>query len=203
MVQALSSRRFRRRAAAAALSLIAVLGGCTDGIGSSASPADSSTVAQTFNKADVKFAQTMIPHHEQAIEMCNMILAKSGIASEVTQLAQQIKDAQGPQMTTLTGFLTAWNQPLIPDHSAEADEHHWDAEGALIPEEMQELNAADGPTGQRLFLKGMIKHHKGAVAMVQDEIDNGQNPDAVQLAQAIKDSQNSEITTMKSLLAGL
>ena len=84
-----------------------------------------------------------------------------------------------------------------------ADEHHWDAEGTLIPEEMQHLNAADGPTGQHLFLKGMIKHHKGAVAMVQDEIDNGQNPDAVQLAQAIKDGQNSEIKTMKSLLAGL
>jgi uncharacterized protein (DUF305 family) len=160
-------------------------------------------VAQTFNKADVKFAQTMIPHHEQAIQMCDMILAKSGIAPEVTQLAQLIKDNQGPQMTTLTGFLTAWNQPLIPDHAAEADEDHWDAEGALIPEEMQELDAADGSTGQKLFLKGMIKHHKGAVAMVQNEIDHGQNADAVQLAQAIKDGQSGEIKTMKSLLAGL
>ena len=133
MVQALSSRRFRRVAAAAALSMVAVLGGCTDGVGSSASPVYSSTVAQTFDKADVKFAQTMIPHHEQAIEMCDMILAKSGIAREVTQLAQQIKDAQGPQMTTMTGFLTAWNQPLLPDHSAEADEDHWDAEGGADP----------------------------------------------------------------------
>ena len=116
MVQALSNRRFRRRAAAATLSLITVLGGCTDGIGRPARPADSSTVAQTFNNADVKFAQTMIPHYEQAIEMCSMILAKSGIAPEVTQLAQQIKDGQAPQMTTPTGFLTAWNQPLVTDH---------------------------------------------------------------------------------------
>ena len=202
MVQALRNRRLRRGAAAAALSLVAVLGGCAEDAGL-AGPGGSSTVAQTFNKADVKFAQTMIPHHEQAIEMCDMILAKSGIAPEVTQLAQQIKDAQGPQLTTLTGFLTAWHQPLIPDHSAEADEHHWDAEGALIPEEMQELDAADGPTGQKLFLKGMLKHHKGAVAMVQDEIDNGQNPDAVELAQAIKDGQSREIKTMRSLVAGL
>jgi len=203
MVQPLRNRRFRRGAAAAALSLIAVLGGCADGMGDPASSADSSTVAETFNKTDVKFAQTMIPHHEQAIEMCDITLAKSSIAPEVTQLAQQIKDAQGPQLATMTGFLTAWNQPLIPDHAAEADEHHWDAEGVLIPEEMQELKAADGPTGQRLFLKGMIKHHTGAVAMAQDEIDNGQNPDAVQLAQAIKDGQTSEITSMKSLLDDL
>lgn len=202
-MQALRDCGFRRVAAAAVLSLIGVLGGCADSPGSSASPADSSTVAQTFNKADVKFAQTMIPHHAQAIEMCDMILAKSEATAEVTQLAEQIKDAQEPQMATLTGFLTAWNQPLIPDHSAEADEHHWDAEGALMPEEMQELNAAAGSTGQRLFLKGMMKHHKGAVAMVQDEINHGQNPDAVRLAQVIKDGQTGEIKTMESLLAGL
>ena len=203
MVQALRNRGFGRGAAAAALSLIAVLCGCADGPGRSASPANSTTVTQTFNKADVKFAQTMIPHHEQAIEMGDMILTKSDIAPEVTQLAQQVKDGHRPQMTTMTGFLTAWNQPLIPDHSAEADQHHWDADGELIPEEMQELNAADGPTGQRLFLKGMIKHHKGAITMVQHEIDNGQNPDALKLAQAIKDGQNGEIKSMNSLLAGL
>ena len=132
----------------------------------------------------------MIPHHEQAIEMSDIILAKSGVDPEVTKLAQQIKDAQGPEMTTMTGILTAWNQPLIPDHGAEADEHHWAAEGVLTPEEMQELMAADGTAGQQLFLEGMIEHHKGAITMVQDEIDNGENPDALKLAQAIKDGQD-------------
>jgi uncharacterized protein (DUF305 family) len=185
----------------AVLALLAVLGGCANGTGGSADP--SASAAQTFNKADVKFAQTMIPHHEQSVEMSNIMLAKSAVDPEVTALAQQIKDAQGPEMAALTGFLTAWNQPLIPDHSAEADEDHWDAEGVLTPEEMQELMAADGPAGQQLFLEGMIEHHKGAITMVQDEIDDGENPDAVKLAQAIRDGQTAQVKTMESLLARL
>lgn len=199
MTLTLTRRRLRGGAVAAVLAVLAVLGGCADGAGGSADP--SASGAQTFNKADVKFAQTMIPHHEQAIEMSDIILAKSGIDPEVTKLAQQIKDAQGPEMTTMTELLTAWNQPLIPDHGAEADEDHWAAEGVLTPEEMQELMAADGPAGQELFLEGMIEHHKGAITMVQDEIDNGENPDALKLAQAIKDRQVAEIHTMESLLA--
>jgi len=67
---------------------------------------------------------------------------------------------------------------------------------------MQELNAAEGPTGQQLFLQGHDQAPQGSVAVVQDEIDNGQNPDAVQLAQAIKDGQSTEIKIMKSRLAG-
>ena len=143
----------------------------------------------------------MIPHHEQAVEMADAILGKSGTSPEVTQMAQQIRDTQRPQMETLTGFLTAWNQPLIPDHASEAHEDHWDAEGMLTPEEMQALAAADGPTGQKLFLEGMIQHHEGALTMVQAEIDDGENPDAVQLAQTIKAGQTGEIETMKRLLA--
>jgi uncharacterized protein (DUF305 family) len=71
----------------------------------------------------------------------------------------------------------------------------------LTPEEMQALAAADGPTGQKLFLEGMIQHHEGALTMVQAEIDDGENPDAVQLAQTIKAGQTGEIETMKRLLA--
>jgi uncharacterized protein (DUF305 family) len=194
-------RRIRIGVVAAVLAVVAVLGGCADGAGGSADP--SASGAQTFNKADVKFAQTMIPHHEQAIEMSDIMLAKPGVDPEVTKLAHQIKAAQGPEMTTLTEFLTAWNQPLIPDHSAEADEDHWAAEGVLTPEEMQELMAAEGPAGQQLFLEGMIEHHKGAITMVQDEIDDGENPDAVNLAQAIKDRQTADINTMESLLTKL
>ena len=101
-------RRLRIGVVAAALTMIAVLGGCSD---DARFRRPVRYRNQTFNKADVKFAQTMIPHHEQAIEMSDILLAKSGIDPEVTKLAQQIKDAQGPEMTTMTGLLTAWNQP--------------------------------------------------------------------------------------------
>ena len=189
--------KHRGCAAAALLALTILMTGCSSDAGSTAADSASST----FNEADVKFAQTMIPHHEQAVEMADAILVKRESRSEITQLAQQIKEAQVPEVEVLKGFLADWEQPLIPDHSSEAHEDHWAAEGILTPEEMQALNAAGTAKAQRLFLKGMIKHHKGAVAMVQDEIDNGENPDAVKLAQAIKDGQTAEITTMETLLA--
>ena len=185
--------------AALALTLVAVLGGCSNGMADSAS-SSATSIDPTFNKADLKFAQTMIPHHEQAIEMSDIILAKPDVTPEVTTLAQQAKDTQQPQVTTMRELLTAWNQPLVPDHGAEADEDHWAAEGVLTPEEMQAIAAADSRTSQQLFLEGMIQHHKGAVVMVQDEIDNGENSNAVKLAQAIKDGQSAEITAMEGLL---
>lgn len=197
MVLARSITR-KLRVAAVALAAVAAVASCSTGnADSAASP------GPRFNKADITFAQTMIPHHEQAVDMSDRILAKTGVNDEVTAVAQQIKNAQGPEITTLTGLLTAWNQPLIPDHSAESDEHHWAAEGMLTPEDVQAIDAAGAPTSQRLFLQGMIQHHKGAVTMVQDEIDEGENPDAVQLAQTIKDGQTAEIQTMTKLLANL
>lgn len=192
-------RRLRISLIAAALVLLTALGGCADGEGDS----NDSSPAQTFNEADVKFAQTMIPHHEQAIEMSDIVLAKSGIDPDVSTLAQGIKATQAPEMATMTGLLAAWEQPLIPDHAAEADEDHWDAEGVLTPEQMQDLMTANSAAAQRLYLEGMIEHHEGAITMVQDEIDGGENADAVKLAEAIKKGQTVEITTMKGLLARL
>jgi uncharacterized protein (DUF305 family) len=186
-------------AGAALLGLMILVTGCSSDSGSTAAGSASST----FNEADVKFAQTMIPHNEQAVEMADAISGKQGVPPEITQLAQQIKDAQVPEVEALRGFLAGWEQPLIPDHSSEAHQDRWAAEGDLTPEEMQALKAADAGKGQRLFLRGMIKHHKGAIAMVQEEIDNGENPDAVKLAEGIKDSQSAQIKTMETLLARL
>jgi uncharacterized protein (DUF305 family) len=184
-------------AGAALLGLMILVTGCSSDSGSTAAGSASST----FNEADVKFAQTMIPHNEQAVEMADAISGKQGVPPEITQLAQQIKDAQVPEVEALRGFLAGWEQPLIPDHSSEAHEDHWAAEVVLTPEEMQALNAADASKGQRLYLRGMIKHHQGAMPMVQEEIDNGENPDAVKLAQGIKDGQSALIKTMETLLA--
>lgn len=189
-------------AAALTLILMAVLSGCSSGVAKEAG-GGAASLDPIFNQADVKFAQTMIPHHQQAIEMSDMILAKSDVAPGVDKLAQQIKDTQQGQMTTMNDLLTAWNQPLIPDHSAEADEDHWKVEGVLTPEEMQALAAADSPTGQQLFLEGMIQHDKGAVSMVQSELNDGRNDDAVELAQAIKDGRTTQIKAMEGMLRRL
>ena len=60
------------------------------------------------------FAQHMIPHHQQAIEMSDMILAKQGIDPRVVELANQIKVAQGPEIEQMQGWLKEWGQPTMP-----------------------------------------------------------------------------------------
>jgi uncharacterized protein (DUF305 family) len=106
-------------AVAAALTLAA----CSDSGNDQASQASPSATATTsasaetaadHNQADVTFAQQMIPHHSQAIEMSDVILAKEGIDPRVTELAQQIKAAQGPEIEQLQSWLTDWGQPTMP-----------------------------------------------------------------------------------------
>ncbi|AII11311.1 DUF305 domain-containing protein [Rhodococcus opacus] len=79
---------------------------------SSASVTATTAAADTHNQADVTFAQQMIPHHAQAIEMSDVVLAKDGIDPRVTDLANQIKAAQGPEIEQLQGWLTEWGQSM-------------------------------------------------------------------------------------------
>jgi uncharacterized protein (DUF305 family) len=196
------------RTTLAAAALAAALAGCSNnddmsgmpGHGSSASPtaaaSGSASASTEFNDADVTFAQMMIPHHEQAVEMSNMILAKEGVNPDVIALAQQIKAAQQPEIDTLKSWLSAWGrEPMSGGHQM--------GDGQMTEEEMKALDEADGPTGQELFLQGMIKHHEGAIQMARIEVNDGENPDAIALARSIVDSQQKEITTINDLLAKL
>src|SRR4029079_6009629 len=81
---------------------------------SSAAAAPTSTAAEAHNDADVMFAQHMIPHHQQAMEMSDMLLGKQGIDPRVVQLANQIKAAQGPDIQQMQGWLTEWGTPAMP-----------------------------------------------------------------------------------------
>lgn len=75
--------------------------------------------------------------------------------------------------------------------------------GMLSPEDIQALEAAQGVEASRLFLTQMIAHHEGAITMAQDEIDNGEFPEAVTLAESIIASQQQEIDTMNQVLSSL
>ncbi|WP_394249994.1 DUF305 domain-containing protein [Arthrobacter pityocampae] len=171
-----------------------------------------SEAAAAHNGADVMFAQMMIPHHQQAVEMSDMMLSKDGISPEITDLATKIKDAQGPEIETMTGWLEAWDEPMEPEGGM--DGHSMGAmgsdtggsgsmEGMMSEDQMSELESAEGTEASRIFLESMTAHHEGAVSMAEDEIENGQNPDAIELAETIVETQNAEITEMEELLAGL
>jgi len=112
----------------AALASAALIGACgnsgtREATSSSSSSSSSSTpsVTQTsapapadtaaHNQADMDFARQMIPHHQQAIEMSDIILAKQGIDPRVVDLATQIKAAQGPEIEQLQGWMKQWGMP--------------------------------------------------------------------------------------------
>jgi len=202
------------RAGIAGLALAATVGlaGCGGGntgnmpVGSgtpasSQTPSLSSSSSATadFNDADVTFTQMMIPHHTQAVAMSDTILKKSGVNADVTALAQQIKDAQQPEITTMTGWLKSWGKDMGSGGMSGMDM----GDGMATDAELKQLDQADGPTAQKMYLEMMTKHHQGAIKMAQTEITNGKNPDAVQLAKNIATTQQKEITTIKQLLTRL
>ena len=155
------------------------------------------------SEAYVMFAQMMIPHHEQSIEMSDIILSKDDVPADVTSLAEEIKAAQGPEIAQLTDWLEQWGEPTQPegmDMDMGGDHDMAQMEGMLSDEELQQLSDAPGPEAAELFLNQMIAHHEGAVAMAEDQVENGTYPPAVDLAQTIIDTQQQEIDTMRQLL---
>ncbi|MHA7176929.1 DUF305 domain-containing protein [Arthrobacter sp. Sr24] len=148
------------------------------------------------NAADTMFAQMMLPHHVQAVDMSDIMLAKTGLDARITALANEIKAAQGPEITKMTTWLTGWSEPTTM-----AGGHSMD--GMMSPADLDKLTAAEGTEASKLFLTQMIAHHEGAVEMAKTEVTGGKNADAVTLAKSIVSSQETEIKTMQDLLATL
>jgi uncharacterized protein (DUF305 family) len=174
------------------------LAGCADTSTSDTSSGSSAaSEAAVFNDQDVMFAQMMLPHHEQAVEMSDTLISKGDtVDSDVLALAETIKDEQGPEIDQLTTWLGDWGQ----DTSASMD-HSMD--GMMSESDMTSLKDASGTEASRLFLEQMTEHHKGAVDMAQQEVDGGENPDAVEMAKNIVESQTAQIDQMDSLLSSL
>lgn len=159
-------------------------------------PAASASAAATeHNEADTMFAQMMLPHHEQAITMSDMMLAKgTSIDSSIGDLATDIKAAQKPEIEKMNSWLSLWNEPV----SAGTMGHSM--EGMLGDEELAALDASQGIEATRLFLTQMVGHHKGAVQMAEDAIADGSNPEVISLATSVVKDQQAEIKAMEELL---
>lgn len=160
--------------------------------------------ASAGSEADITFAQLMIPHHEQAVQMADMALAQATTA-EVKQLAQQIKDAQDPEIQRMRGWLTAWGAPEQMAGMQGMDHGNMDmggqsADGMMSDEDMSALMDAKGADFDQMWLTMMIAHHKGAIQMAETVKQQSQNPDVTALADAIISAQQNEISTMDQLL---
>lgn len=175
--------------------LLAACGSHSSHSNTNATVVENSASATGFNDADVMFAQMMIPHHEQAIEMSDMALDPTTQASkEIIDLATQIKAAQDPEIKQMKDLLTAWSQPLTAemDHGSKMD-------GMLSMDDMEKLGALKGPDFDYLWAQSMIAHHEGAIDMAEVVLDDGSNAEALTLANAIVSAQATEIDILKTI----
>lgn len=156
--------------------------------------------ATPHNDADVQFAQMMIPHHQQAVEMSDLVLQADGIDPEVTSVAEAIKAAQAPEIEMMQGWLKEWGADEVDGMHDMNGMGEMSGDGMLSGGDMRKLTRAEGDELATLFLEGMIGHHRGAIAMARNELDAGSSSDAQKLAGEIIESQEAEIEQMRQLL---
>ncbi|MET8294249.1 DUF305 domain-containing protein [Streptomyces sp. NPDC001272] len=201
-----ATRSLIRRAAAAATAVTAALvlaacGQASDtagsghgaGHGGSATPSASAGSAAAHNAADTAFAQGMVPHHRQALEMASLAATRAESA-EVKTLADEIRKAQDPEITTLSGWLATWGEQAQGGHAGHS------MSGMMTGEEMEQLGQKSGRAFDTAFLQLMVKHHEGAVAMARTEQTDGAYQPAKDMAASVIASQSAEITRMNGLL---
>jgi uncharacterized protein (DUF305 family) len=204
--------------ALAVLAAGAVLAGCS---GNNSSGHDmnnmggtttSNTQAADHNQADITFAQQMIPHHSQALDMAKMVAGHTTNA-KVVDLAARIQKAQDPEIQQMTGWLTKWgaapattsmgSMPGMSATTTSAMPGMGDGQampGMMSDQDMQQLDKAKGTAFDKMWLQMMTQHHQGAIDMAKTELSQGASSDAKSLAQKIIDGQQAEITEMKNLL---
>ncbi len=197
-----------------ALSAAALIGlvvaGCANDSGTpaasspSAATTTSTSTSTEHNIADTQFAQQMIPHHRQAVEMADLAATRADSAA-VKALAVQIKTAQDPEIQTMSGWLTAWGEKVPqpgddPGMGGMPGMDHGSMPGMMSSAEMARMASLRGAAFDKVFLTMMIAHHTGAITMARTEQDTGLNPDAKALAAKIEKAQTAEVTRMTGLM---
>ncbi|HEX6308473.1 MAG TPA: DUF305 domain-containing protein [Longimicrobiales bacterium] len=161
-----------------------------------------------YTEADVRFMSGMIPHHAQALLMAGWA-ATHGARNDVRILAERIVVGQRDEIALMQMWLRDRNRPVPdpdPEHMMHAGMDHDLMPGMLTAAELGELSRARGNDFDRLFLTYMIRHHEGAVTMV-DELfaahGAAQDEDVFRLASDIYADQTTEIDRMEQMLASL
>ncbi len=164
-------------------------------------------VAEEPSHADVAFMQMMVPHHAQAVKMA-ALAKRYAVDPDVRRMAARIRAAQGPEILMMSAWLERegievpqpGDDPRDYDHS----EHgHDPLMGMLSSRELAELARARGSRFDRLFLQGMIRHHRGAIRMAENLATEGVDVLVTELAADVELSQSAEIARMRGLLADL
>ncbi|WP_157987595.1 DUF305 domain-containing protein [Jiangella endophytica] len=176
-------------------------------------PAEAPPVGDVPTAVDVCFVRMMIPHHEQAVAMSDLLLAKPGVEERGRRFAEFVRAAQSREVETMRRWLDAWGSAAPAGaahgagHAADAAtpgcDHSGPMPGLLPADSIEALRVADGPAAQLLYLRLMIPHHEGAVEMAYDEIAAGSNVYAISVAKHVVQDQPVEVAAMESMLAEL
>ena len=157
-----------------------------------------------YTGADIKFMQGMIGHHAQAVEMVELLAARTS-REDMRKLGQRIQLSQLDEMNMMERWLRARGQQ-VPSRTAMHMHGATLMPGMLTPDEMDRLAGAKGVEFDRLFLEGMIKHHGGALQMVEDLFNQpgaAQDSDIFAFASDVDADQRMEINRMGSMLKEL
>ncbi|MEU9701575.1 DUF305 domain-containing protein [Streptomyces sp. NPDC047981] len=208
-------------AAALAALLLAGCGAGSDSGDAAKTPATAASgttgTAGAFNDADVAFAQAMIPHHQQALEMAALADGRAEDAG-IKKIVADVEKAQDPEIRTMRSWLKAWGKPEAPEGAGASggsgghgghgggDAGAGDGgamAGMMSEQDMKELAALKGKAFDRKFAELMIAHHEGAVEMAETERKNGRDATARKLADDVVRTQSAEITELKKILGRL
>jgi uncharacterized protein (DUF305 family) len=157
-------------------------------------PAENSQASTEFSMNDIMFAQMMIPHHEQAVELASLAETNTDYVI-ILDLASRVKSAQQPEIDEMRAWLTEAGFDVEMGHTMAMP-------GLVSDADMAEIENAQGDEFDVLFLTHMIAHHKGAVDMADDVLASTTSPRVRELATAIVESQAAEIAEMEALLYG-
>jgi len=157
-----------------------------------------------YTEADVRFMQDMIPHHHQALVMSRLVPERTN-RNELIEVAERIETSQADEIEFMQDWLAERGEE-VPDPAAHAAMHmSHEMAGMASPEQMAELEAADGAEFDRLFLTLMIEHHEGALTMVEELLDepgSAYEPVLFEFTADITSDQSAEIERMTVMLAG-
>ena len=154
--------------------------------------------------ADTQFMQGMIGHHAQAVEMTQLLAARTN-NPDMRKLAQRIEVSQLDEIKMMQEWLKSRGEEVPSEHAHHAHDYKL-MPGMLTPEEMARLAAAKGPEFDRLFLAGMIKHHGGALTMVDELFATpgaAQESEIFAFASDVDADQRMEIERMGAMLSTL
>lgn len=168
--------------------------------------------SEDHNEADVDFATAMVEHHAQAIQMANFTIGRTGIDPRIAELAEEIRLSQTAEIDEMAELLRTWGEEVPQTGFATGDSHshdgemvggdHADMPGMMTAAEMAELADAERDAFAEMWMRMMIEHHEGALAMIDEVQDDGEHAGLRDLAEEMEEAQRTEIGDLERWLAG-